>query len=260
MTPNSILEMLTSVTRSTPKPVYTNQSPTTKIKRRKKFKLLSLSLFQWGTLILSAVTLIFLIKYTNYARRQWKEAKRTADQSVISATAAKSAAETAEATLQDSQKSFVLQNRPYVTIEVARLVYKPEGGKRLEATCIARNSGRTPAIGMTPDISIEGRTSPLPTTVTRLGSKSIMDIGSDQRIVIPVPGFGPIRPDSAARIDSGDLTVYVYGFLDYADVFGCKYTTEFCGYYDPRVDSENPLTLRGCHGHNRRIEYKCEPK
>ena len=84
-----------------------------------------------------------------------------------------------------------------------------------------------------------------------------MDLGADMTGVVPVPGGGPIRPDSAARIESGDVKVYVYGFLDYSDVFGCKYTTEFCGYYDPRVDSDNPLMLMACREHNRRIEHEC---
>ncbi len=186
-------------------------------------------------------------------RKQTPSVKKSAD-------AAKSAAETAKNALQDSQRSFLLQNRPYVNVEIARLLYKPEGGKRLEASCLVRNYGQTPAIGLMPDISIEGRTSPLPKVVTRLGSKSKIDIGAHQAITVPVPGRGPIRPDSAAKIESGYLKIYVYGFLDYSDVFGCKYTTEFCGYYDPRIDSENPLMLLGCGDHNQRTEYKCEPK
>lgn len=87
-----------------------------KKKERKKFKFFSLSAFQWGTLILSAVTLFFLIKYTNYARLQWKEAKRTTDQSVRSADAATTSASTAYEALQDAKNSFQIQNRPYVIV------------------------------------------------------------------------------------------------------------------------------------------------
>lgn len=50
-----------------------------KEKKRKKLKFLTLSPFQWGTIILSAATLIFLIIYTHYVRLQWCEMKRTAD-------------------------------------------------------------------------------------------------------------------------------------------------------------------------------------
>jgi hypothetical protein len=49
-------------------------------KKRKKFKILSLSLFEWGSLLLGAATLIFLIKYTNYARLQWCAAQNTLGQ------------------------------------------------------------------------------------------------------------------------------------------------------------------------------------
>src|SRR2546426_133167 len=58
-------------------------------------------------------------------------------------------------------------DRPWVAVEFATLVYEPVGGKRLEARCHIRNSGKTPAIGMTVDLSIEGRTEPLPDEISR---------------------------------------------------------------------------------------------
>jgi hypothetical protein len=176
-----------------------------------------------------------------------------------SADAATSAALTAEAALRDAQRSFLVENRPYVTVEMARLLYRPEAGRRLEASVVTRNFGKTPAVAAMPDISIEGRTSPLPTVVTRLGSKSRLNLGANQGATIPVPGSAPLRADSIARLEKGEVTVYVYGFVDYMDVFGCKYTTEFCGFYDPATDSENPLVLVACSDHNERIEHKCEP-
>ena len=188
-----------------------------------------------------------------------KEMQEQTQPMIDAAKAATSAADTSAAALRDSQRSFRIQNRPYVTVEIARLVYRPEGGKRLEGTLLIRNSGHTPAIGLRPDISIEGRTSELPAVITRTAAvKSRMDIGSTQPAVVPVPGGGPIRPDSALKIESGEVVVYIYGFLDYSDVFGCTYTTEFCGYYDPVMGGEEPLVLSACRNHNRLIENTCD--
>lgn len=249
---------------------YTDQNPEYSSKHHKQTlwaRWKKVSLPNKLTVICTAIIAIATVLYTVFAYHQWKtmarqlnETERQTKAAITSADAAKSAAATAEATLKDSQKSFIVQNRPYINFEVARLIYKPEVGKRLEATCLIRNSGRTPAISVRPDISIEGRTDPLPKAITRLRAKNRIDLGAGQSLVIPVPGKGPIRSDSAARIEAGEVVVYVYGFLDYSDLFGCQYTLEFCGFYDPKVDSENPLMLLGCSEHNRRIEHKCDPK
>src|SRR2546428_2451730 len=41
------------------------------------------------------------------------------------ADSAKRSADIAKATLDDSKRSFLIQNRPYLSVEVARLLYKP---------------------------------------------------------------------------------------------------------------------------------------
>jgi hypothetical protein len=261
----------------------TSQKATGQIEPPNKLRVLirGHTFLEWLTLVLDVLTLAMLGFYTYYARSQWHAMEGQLDVMAIttmqnakmvtqaidqtraaqqSADAAMKAANIADASLKDSQRSFILQNRPYVTIEVARLLYKPAGGKRLEATCLIRNSGRTPAIGVTVDLAIEGRDTPLPKDLPRSNPKSRLDLGSNQPTVVPLPGKGPIRSDSAAGVETGDIRVYVDGFIDYSDIFGCRYSTEFCGYYDPNVDSENPLMLLGCENHNRRIEYKCKPK
>jgi hypothetical protein len=129
--------------------------------------------------------------------------------------------------------SYFSQERdiPRIEVERATMTYDPVGGRRLEARCFLHNASKTAiAKGMTVDISIEGRSTPLPAVTERLNppNRSKMDLAPDGRIVVPVPGKEPgIRSDSADAIRAGKITVFVYGFIDYADRDGKPYTTEF---------------------------------
>src|SRR5262249_4808033 len=61
----------------------------------------------WALIILNSITLIFLIRYTNYARLQWTEAKRMADE-------AHTATGLAQQSLQTSKDQFAEEERPYI--------------------------------------------------------------------------------------------------------------------------------------------------
>jgi hypothetical protein len=64
-----------------------------------------------------------------------------------SAAAAQSAAETADATLKDSQKSFVINERPYMVMDGApEFVTLPDTTSEIQANATIRNIGKTPAI------------------------------------------------------------------------------------------------------------------
>ena len=118
-----------------------------KKKKAKKFKLLSLSLFQWGTLILSALTLFFLIKYTNYSRLQWKAAKGMAESAADSITKA-------QAAIDQSKTQFQANERPYIWTWIPN---QPDGisdiphvklGEVVSWNFRYTNYGKSPAVGV----------------------------------------------------------------------------------------------------------------
>jgi len=246
--------------------------PYDKEKKRAKFKILSLSPFQWGTLILAALTLLFLVKYTNYARLQWKEAKRTSDQSVISANAAQSAAGTADTTLKSSQKSFEIDQRPYLVSQVPEFAELPAPNKEIYANETIKNIGRTPAIRRYTAMSL-----------TRF------DAGSKEKLIKFLgAGFNKLRTQneaSAKQMESYAATIreaemdtapqdsyfgtnqnsiklsedelrnlregkgialFYLGLINYRDSFGNSYETQFCYiYFGPY-----PKVWHICDSHN----------
>ncbi len=107
-----------------------------------------------------------------YARKQWGEANRMADASIISAAATTSAAETASKTLLQSIKQANLDERPWVGIKEYSCdgcSIKPDGSLVVETFQIRfENTGRTPAV----DVKIDAisktlkMTDPIPTIET----------------------------------------------------------------------------------------------
>jgi hypothetical protein len=88
-------------------------------KKRKKFKFFSLSPFQWGTLLLSSFTLVFLVKYTNYACLQWQEMIRTAD--------------AAQKTFLEIQKQTTLQRQQMVGTYAAAIPKEVPGPRTISS-------------------------------------------------------------------------------------------------------------------------------
>jgi hypothetical protein len=82
--------------------------------------------------------------------KQYPELQKSAD-------AAKSAAETANATLKSSEKSFIIDQRPYVIVEGNGLhfvTYPPVADQPIEITTFLKNVGKTPAIQIVMNIHL----------------------------------------------------------------------------------------------------------
>jgi hypothetical protein len=58
------------------------------------------------------------------------------------------------------------------------------------------------------------------------------------------PNTFPISDESAKAIKSGDVVLYVIGYVDYVDVFGARHRGGYGRVYDPAVDAGTPAQER----------------
>jgi hypothetical protein len=195
--------------------------------KRKKF---ALSLFNWGTLLLSAATLFFLIKYTNYARLQWGEMKRTADQSVIAAGAAHSAAVTADQSLKDTKANFANDQRPYLWTTKSSSVPKFDAKKgEIYWNCVLEDYGKTPAlhIRFKPYMKIGDKPFILDPHQRKVSGDGAAAPPGTETLWVSVHSL-PMTLDEANRVLGIDEAVQIKVVLDYTGVYGGDFETSFC--------------------------------
>src|SRR6266852_3720430 len=129
----------------------TNEQATVGQEMRREFRWFEFgSLFINGALVVVGIYALYI--YYGQLRvmrgqlgeiiRQYPEIKKSAD-------AAKSAADTADATLKSSQKSFIIDQRPYIVVDENSpffLEHSPAAGQQILANVYLKNIGRTPAV------------------------------------------------------------------------------------------------------------------
>lgn len=71
----------------------------------------------------SALTLILLFFTVQYARNQWREARRQADAAIEAAHAGTKASDTARSQLEELQKQFRITQRPWLSVEAKVSAY-----------------------------------------------------------------------------------------------------------------------------------------
>jgi hypothetical protein len=155
----------------------------------------------------------------------------------IVAEAAQSAAGTAKATLEASARSFRQEQRAYLWASSFNMVNPPvcqiPGGTRICAEVHIVNSGRTPAIGVhihryatfgakaesvVKAMTIPSYTSPSGDMLGSVGDK-----------------WGTAATDvvdeaTPSSIVNGAISIYVYGVVQYYDIFKEYHETGFCSY------------------------------
>jgi hypothetical protein len=224
----------------------------------------------WLTIIVSLLTLIVVGLYTHYARLQWQEAKRTAGQSIISAAAAKSAAETAHNTLINEQKIFEINQRPYMVAQSPLFIGRgpiPDAG--IQANITFQNIGKTPAIRYIINIDLlpyEPLPRPQGTAKLRkfmtdafsklemqnaLGRKEVEDAGAGEDVAPDATNFVTsdqvvIPAQNFPKLQAGQLSLFYIGVVSYTDAYKHPYQTEFCWYYVGMI----PSVWHICDTHN----------
>jgi hypothetical protein len=184
------------------------------------------------------------------------------------ADAATSAANTASSTLQESQKSFRIDQRPYLVTETPQFVGPgPVANQIIQANVTFRNIGRTPAIKI---FALDRLLSYRPTRdrqrfVTFLrstfaaldakdiaGRKGLKDSPEEQDIA-PNGTFFTTSQDHVLvasqefpNVQTGAITFFYVGEISYTDAFNASYTTHFCYFYF----GPNPTTWHVCDAYN----------
>jgi hypothetical protein len=215
-----------------------------------------------------AFVLAFLTLLTlREIRTQTASVKKSADAAETSANAAKSAAETASEALGDSRKSFVIEQRPYLTAEIPVFVRAPAADQLpIRVTVYAKNIGRTPAIKhrtfldvrrFTPSRNTDRFFNFIEQAFVGLRKQANVSSGKYAAFVRRdvAPGATPFNTgedptpwttEELQSLRSGALVLFVTGLFQYTDGFNVAYETEFCYFYF----GATPTTWHICDSHN----------
>jgi len=197
---------------------------------------------------------------------QMRVAWDSADASRRSADAAASAARTAEANLKSSQKSFQIDQRPYVVLITPPIFIDPPAPNDhpVRANVTFKDIGRTPAIKVVTAIAllrfrgrtvdtyftfIEGVFADLRKKIEgdkgKYGSFARRDL-APQDTSFSTAEISPLSAQEMLDIGKSSLVLVYVGISAYTDSFGERYETEFCYQYF----GTDPRTWHICDSHN----------
>jgi hypothetical protein len=217
----------------------------------------------WLPIIISGLTLFFLIRYTHYSRLQWREMKRAADE-------ANAATALARSTLETTKSHFRADQRPYIWF-IPEIPFEPV--KRANSGVMAghldvlfeiTNYGKSPAINVRVDSHLvfgpnAWKKVRLREIDQKEGTGSIVAPGgrmdsigySDEVVSKPITGREP--EENAPYI--------IYGHFEYTDLVSnppVVYISEFCSIITNATISNASSGLRDadirgydtCRAHN----------
>lgn len=224
------------------------------------------------TAVATVVIAVLTAFYVHYSRAQWQVMRDQLPELQKSAAAAKSAAETADAALKSSQKSFEIDQRPYIVTEIPQ--FSGNGlvaDKGIQANITFKNIGRTPALKYLVNVTLL-RYDPSPkgsrgqARFKRFLNSAFNELKSEDTVGRKEIDASPTEQDIAPngtqfstnqnviviptkefpRITTSDITLFYVGVASYTDAFGGKYRTEFCYFYF----GTNPSTWHICDAYN----------
>lgn len=193
-------------------------------------------------------------------------------------------AKTAEETLKSSEKSFVIEQRPYIVVDEnspAFLDHPPIAGQQIRADVFLRNVGKTPAVQVVTEseffplrgklvakLTAEERKKATGEYITTIETK-FRKLRKENEIVRKrITEFSKLTPgedvaptktfflttqeplvvstDDFPLLADGELSLYIIGFITYADGYKITYTTEFCYFWF----GPDPKSWHICDSHN----------
>ncbi len=233
--------------------------------------------------VVEVLALFGLVVYAYLTYLMYGATKRAADAAHDSSVAAKSAADTADATLKSSEKSFIIDQRPYLVVVEGfpQFVRPPVGDQPIQVNIVLKNIGKTPAIQVATGIrlspyrpkllaklSLEERRKATREYISfiqrefatlRVVNEKMreeitdlkkLDAGQD---VAPTKTYflttdQPVSISGAEfpLLKTGEITLYIIGIASYTDSYGVTYKTEFCGFYF----GTDPTVWHICDSHN----------
>jgi hypothetical protein len=140
-------------------------------------------------------------------------------------------ADSAKDSLKTTQDSFRDDQRAWIGI--LRVVpFSLKAGEPAKFSVIATNTGRTPAVHshtyLTAQQIVKGTTLEFRYPSTPGVRSNSVVVPGGQVVLGPNKSTGPITKDEIDNITSGISTIYVYGRINYEDVFDRAHQTTFC--------------------------------
>jgi hypothetical protein len=235
---------------------------------------------------INALLLITNIVIASIYFGQLQEMRKATVASERAANAAKSAADTADATLKSSKESFIIEQRPYIVVDENSpffLEHPPTAGQQILANVYLKNIGRTPAVQVVTRMgffSFHGKLVAKLTANERnkateeyialmeskfaelkktddIARKRIREL--EPRNIAPGQDVAPTKtyfltsPDTVVSkedfplLATGEVTLFAIGLVSYSDAYKVTYKTEFCySWFGP-----DPKIWHICDSHNR---------
>lgn len=175
---------------------------------------------------------------------QEKDVTRAASAADRSAKAAEKSAFLAEQAQRTNRETFQISERARVSVKSMRLL-PLEVGKPATAVVVIENFGKTPAsqlailhtLMLTREALNQDPREELPQAKPRSGV-----LMSSETVDVTSISNRTIGDDELAALNLGTLHMYVFGKLEYVDIFDHHHGTRFCGEYNRQA----PETLIVC--------------
>jgi hypothetical protein len=205
--------------------------------------------FSKTKLVLEIITVVGIYGYGFVAFLQWQAMQESTEQARRAADAAFSAASTADATLKSAQKSFQIEQRPYVVADVPQFQqFAPD--KIVSAHITFKNVGRTAAIKQITFANllryrasnsrdeyfafIENAYADLRKQDTgggKYGALARKDVAPNATFFITKENPEILSSKDIPDVERGALNFFYTGIVKYTDSFNGRYETEFCYFY-----------------------------
>jgi hypothetical protein len=217
------------------------------------------------TALATVVIAVLTAFYVHYSRGQWQTMRGQLPELHAAAVAATNAATIADTTLKNQQKSFEIDQRPYMVCDIP--VFSGNGlvaDKPITANVTFKNIGRTPARRVATAVTLlrfdrlpRGSKNGTDKVMRFINSEfaALRERNSKSREVDNEFKTGTdIAPNATAfatnqnalvipsqefkKTESGAIILFYLGIVTYADGFGNLYETEYCALYfgtDPRI-------------------------
>jgi hypothetical protein len=205
-------------------------------------------------------------QYTAIANlMQAMQAIRFADAAKISANNSDRIARGSEDAVKATQASMRLDQRAWITLDTP--TGDPVAGETFSPKLPFRNSGRTPARNLTssitlqpsptaegPNLNIHGKTIDTPSNGLLTPNQSFTSIARLADMTEPQLRLHKVTDSDMAAIHSDVVRFYLYGRINYDDVFRCHHWISYCWVY--RID---PNRWQVCKEGNDIDENRCQP-